>query len=78
MEGFFIFECYYLGKPCLLLIKETERHEGLGENVVLSYKKESIISKFLSNPSQWRRDPPAIHIQPSELIADTLSRLLTS
>ncbi len=71
-------ECYYLGKPCLLLRRETERDEGLGENVVLSHKKESIILQFLSNPSQWKRDPPVIHISPSELIAETLSKLLTS
>ena len=29
-------ECFYLGKPCLILRETTERVEGLGENAVLS------------------------------------------
>ncbi len=42
-------ECFYMGKPCLLLRKATERQEGIGRNVVLSRYEESAVDGFLEN-----------------------------
>lgn len=42
-------EAFYLGKPCLLLRRYTERNEGLGENVVLSKLDKGTIEYFLSH-----------------------------
>lgn len=65
-------ESFYLGKPCLLLRKETERHEGLGENVILSRKDPDIIEKFFKNPNQFACTPFRANSMPSALIAAEL------
>jgi UDP-N-acetylglucosamine 2-epimerase (non-hydrolysing) len=44
-------ECYYLGKPVLLLRAATERQEGVGENCVISNYDMSTINQFVMN---WR------------------------
>jgi len=46
-------ECSYLGKPCLLLRKATERQEGLGKNVCLSQMNDSIIDDFVNDYSRF-------------------------
>lgn len=40
-------ESYYLGKPCLLLRKKTERMEGIGDNVVLGECKLDSAELFI-------------------------------
>jgi len=42
-------EAFYLGKPCLLLRRYTERNEGLGGNVVLSNLDKGTLEYFLSH-----------------------------
>src|SRR5690606_39042805 len=49
-------ECFYLGKPCLIMRKNTERQEGLGENCVLSRFDEATIKAFLEDPSKYKRE----------------------
>jgi UDP-N-acetylglucosamine 2-epimerase (non-hydrolysing) len=63
-------ECYYLGKPTLLLRKVTERIEGLGENVIISGHDKLIISSFIKNYSEYRRDPLFGVVLPSKAIVD--------
>lgn len=65
-------EAFFLGKPCLILRRETERTEGLGENVVLSGKNMGRIRQFLADPSCYRRRPVSVRQSPSALIADHL------
>ena len=65
-------ECYYLGKPCLLLRKATERKEGLGKNVVLSKYKIRLINYFLDNYQQLKFKPKNIPANPSQIIVDYL------
>lgn len=65
-------ETYYMGKPCLLLRNNTERIEGLGENVVLGKSDLSTVSRFLSNYTTYRKPPVNITRRPSAIIADTL------
>ena len=40
-------ESYYLGKPCLVMRKTTERKEGLGKNVIISEYNQEIMLKIL-------------------------------
>lgn len=66
-------ECYYLGKPCLLLRDTTERIEGLdGGPCVLSKFEAPAIAGFLKDPAQFKRDPVRFDRSPSELILDSL------
>lgn len=65
-------EMYYMGKPCLLIRKNTERIEGLGKNVVLSKNDKQTVKKFLLNYQQYKRSPVKTRIWPSEIIANQL------
>lgn len=49
-------ESFYLGKPCLLLRRRTERKEGLGENVVLSDFRERRIDYFVDHYAEFKRE----------------------
>jgi len=63
-------EAYYLGKPCLLLRKVTERTEGLNENVLLSENNEKTIDSFFNNPFAYKREKLVNINKPSKIIVD--------
>lgn len=63
-------ECYYLGKPVLLLRKATERPEGLGRNCVLSEYRAAVIDEFVANVEKYRSEIPRMDIAPSMKIID--------
>jgi len=66
-------EASYMGLPCLLVRKATERTEGIGDNVVLSNYDPVAWHKFVSEHqhTQWSlRDLPEIY--PSREIAQAL------
>jgi UDP-N-acetylglucosamine 2-epimerase (non-hydrolysing) len=65
-------ECYYLGKPCLILRKVTERTEGLGHNVLLSKLDLRIIESFLSDSSQYMKSVIHPSDSPSQIIVRQL------
>jgi UDP-N-acetylglucosamine 2-epimerase (non-hydrolysing) len=65
-------ECFYLGTPCLLFRSETERLEGVGENVVISKFDPAIIEYFLINYNSYRRKPIPDVFSPSRFIVDQL------
>ena len=65
-------ECYYLGKPCLLLRYATERQEGLDNNVVLSRFDNQLIAEFVSNYKKYERACHNVKTGPSSLIIDAL------
>lgn len=67
-------ESYYLGKPCLVMRKTTERKEGLNKNVVISGYKKKIINDFLNNYEKYGRKPLNHDIGPSKIIVDYLTR----
>lgn len=67
-------ECYYLGKPLLLLREATERQEGIGENCLLSRYDPAIIDKFLDNTNTYTR-PHVPGASPSQVIAEYCSTL---
>ena len=64
-------ESSYLGVPCLLLRKVTERREGLGENVVLSRLDRETIRAFARDPQAHRRPAAVSHDSPSDRIIDS-------
>ncbi|WP_045858187.1 UDP-N-acetylglucosamine 2-epimerase [Teredinibacter purpureus] len=66
-------ECYYLGLPCLLMRKATEREEGLGENAVLSGYNNKLITAFIQHYKTFKRPPIAGAESPSKIIVDSIS-----
>ncbi len=65
-------ELYYMGKPCLLLRKYTERIEGLNENVLLSENNRSKITRFINSYYTYNRPSIKNYIKPSGIIVDYL------
>ena len=63
-------EAFYMGKPCLLLRRATERREGLGKNVVLSKYDPGAISEFITFYEKHNCETMGSEISPSELILD--------
>jgi UDP-N-acetylglucosamine 2-epimerase len=63
-------ECYYLGKPIILLRNATERPDGLGENCLLSHYDTTAIDHFLSTIAAQKHHPPNITVSPSEIILE--------
>lgn len=68
-------ESYYFGKPCCVLRRETERIEGLGNNVLLSRMDVEEIRNFLDNPTKWLRAPIKPVERPSAIIVRVLKEL---
>lgn len=66
-------EAYYLGKPCLLMRRVTERIEGLDENVILSRDPVNEITAFMRDASRWARPRVRLEASPSDIIADDLT-----
>ncbi|MCB1736862.1 MAG: UDP-N-acetylglucosamine 2-epimerase [Gammaproteobacteria bacterium] len=64
-------ESAYLGLPCLIMRKHTERQEGLGVNAVLSRYDAGVIREFLETHSVARPQPPVLSEadSPSAMIA---------
>jgi UDP-N-acetylglucosamine 2-epimerase (non-hydrolysing) len=66
-------ELSYLGIPTILFREETERKEGLGQNVVLSKFDDKIIKDFVENYESFRREPLFEKVSPSKRIVDYLN-----
>lgn len=69
-------EASFLGLPCLLMRKHTERTDGLDSNIILSKLDSHVIENFLSqtiNTPWQKKDFP--DFSPSEIIAKTLRAL---
>lgn len=63
-------ECFYLGKPCLLLRNETERKEGIGKNVVLSKFDDKLIKGFIKDYKKYKIKMFGSKVSPSKIIVD--------
>lgn len=69
-------EAAYMGLPCLLMRKATERKEGLGERAVLSNYDDDLVDAFVDDWLERRwdlRELPDIH--PSAMICAELAQL---
>lgn len=65
-------ECAALGTPAAIHRERTERHQGLGENVLLTHLDLNILDLFLKTWRDFRRAPVELPESPSHIIADTL------
>ena len=65
-------ESAYLGIPCLVHRLTTERQEGLGKNVVLSYYDDKNVKQFLDNPEKYRTQGLASNFSPTGQIIGSL------
>ncbi len=66
-------ECYYLGKPCLLLRSVTEGDEGLGRNVLLSANDPDEIRRFIREYERYEFPEISPEVPPSEIVVRTLT-----
>ncbi len=66
-------ECFYLGKPCLILREKTERLDGLGENARLLKFNHKTFEEFLNNYQEYGREVQALLTSPSKTIVEKLS-----
>jgi UDP-N-acetylglucosamine 2-epimerase (non-hydrolysing) len=71
-------ESAYLGVPCLVMRRETERTEGLGQNVRLASFDHAEIDRFLAEYPSLRRPEQGHETSPSELILETLLEVSAS
>lgn len=67
-------ESSYLGLPCLLMRKTTERQEGIGGNAVLSNYDAGVVDDFVEDPARYRRPPAFEKVSPSDIIVDSIER----
>lgn len=67
-------ELHYMGKPCLIMRKTTERQEGIGENAVMYSGRTENIKKFAENYKSYQRECLLEKCQPSRIICNTLCR----
>lgn len=68
-------ECAALGTPCAVHRERTERHQGLGENVVLTGMDLGVLLRFLDDWRDHVRTPDADAQSPSQIIARELLAL---
>lgn len=68
-------ECAYLGIPCAIHRRRTERHLGLDQNVVLTGMDPAVLREFLSDYERRRRPSAVDAFHPSRVIVDSLARL---
>lgn len=63
-------ECYYLGKPLLILRNVSERDEGLGRNALLSRFNSDSIQYFINNINKFKHPYMEVKDSPSEIIVN--------
>ncbi|MBW1888543.1 MAG: UDP-N-acetylglucosamine 2-epimerase [Deltaproteobacteria bacterium] len=70
-------ESSYLGLPCLLMRKATERKEGLNHNVVLSGYNKAVIQNFIMKNltmKEKKRESLYSAVSPSEIIVRDIKK----
>jgi len=68
-------ECAHLGLPCAVHRVKTERHQGLGENVLLTGMDTTRLARFLGDVDALRTRDASDMARPSAVVVDTLERL---
>lgn len=68
-------ELYYMGKPCLIMRKTTERQEGIGKNAVLFDGNMEQISAFGQGFQKYEIPARELDKSPAEIIAKRLMEL---
>lgn len=67
-------ELHYMGKPCLIMRKTTERQDGIGQNAKLFGGDVGEISRFAQNYLSYKCDTTVGKISPSTMIAEVLGQ----
>lgn len=65
-------ELYYMGKPCLIMRRSTERNEGIGINCIMYNGDIEAIDRFAASYREMSRGEPHIEVSPSKIIVDYL------
>lgn len=65
-------ELYYMGKPCLIMRKTTERSEGIGKNAILFGGEIGAIDLFASSYKSMEQNAVVAELPPSSIIVDEL------
>ncbi len=68
-------ELHYMGKPCLIMRKATERQEGIGRNAVLYGGDIDAMEVFEENHASYRIESLLEDYSPSGVIADALRHM---
>lgn len=68
-------ELYYMGKPCLIMRKTTERNEGIGKNARMFGGDVGELLIFSSEYASMQIDPITVEHSPSAAIAEALVKL---
>ena len=68
-------ETAYMGIPCLLWRRKTERENGLDQNVVISEYDEKICETFLNNFENYRNENTEKSLKPSFHVVDVLEEI---
>ncbi|SDD82556.1 UDP-N-acetylglucosamine 2-epimerase (non-hydrolysing) [Sanguibacter gelidistatuariae] len=68
-------ECAHLGIPCAVHRVKTERHQGIGHNVMLTGMDTDRLANFLENVDDYRSRDTADAARPSAVIVDVLEKL---
>lgn len=65
-------ELHYMGKPCLIMRKTTERREGIGKNARMFGGEAEEILEFADEYLDLRSVPVSVERSPAEVIAEAL------
>ena len=68
-------ECFYLGKPCLIMRKRSERSEGLGENALLCRFDMKAATQFIRGYGTFRREVTSLKVRPSERLVEEVLKI---
>lgn len=69
-------ELHYMGKPCLIMRKTTERQEGIGTNAVLYGGDIGAMDAFAEKYQEYRIASVLGEHSPSRIIADELLKMV--
>jgi UDP-N-acetylglucosamine 2-epimerase (non-hydrolysing) len=67
-------ECYYMGKPCIIMRTTSERQEGIGQNALICNYEYPRMLPVLTHPEKYAIAPENLDVSPSRIIVDELVR----
>ena len=65
-------ELHYMGKPCLIMRKTTERNEGIGQNARMFHGNLNEITDFAGQYSNYQIERTSVVESPADIIAKVL------
>ncbi len=68
-------ECYYMGKPCIIMRAASERQEGLGDNAIISNYEYSVINRAINELQKKETYERTFDISPAAEIVNHLVKM---